>query len=362
MSPRRALTVREDDVDERRLMTEAIRLAAAATPHPNPRVGALILDRAGTLVGRGWHEGGPGHPHAEAVALAEAGGRAAGGTLIVTLEPCAHTGRTAPCTQMILDAGVARVVVGATDPDPRVSGRGIETLRAEGVSVETGVESDAVEAMDPGYFHHRRTGRPRVTLKSALTLDGQVAAGDGTSQWITSPESRTDAHRLRAAADAVMVGAGTVLADDPHLTVRLDENDRQPHPVIVAGRRPLPPSAAVMARRPTVFAPAPLDLPGDVVVLPGSAGVDLARALDHLGAAGIVDLLVEGGPTIAASLWRQGLVDHGVFYLAGLVAGGAGRPPFAGAFATLADARPVAIKAVRPIGPDLRVDFTPGGA
>ncbi len=362
MSSRRAPMVREDDVDERRLMAEAIVAAADAMPHPNPRVGAIVVDAGGSVVGRGSHRGGPGHPHAEVIALLEAGDRARGGTVVVTLEPCAHEGRTPPCTDLILRSGVTRVVVGAIDPDPRVARRGIDTLRRAGVAVDEGVEAAAVEAMDPGYFHHRRTGRPRLTLKAALTLDGEVAAHDGTSQWITSPEARADAHRLRSRADAVLVGSGTVLADDPRLTVRVGEPERQPHPVVITGTRPLPAGAAILERKPTVFAPAPVDLPTEVVVLPGPDGVDLAGALDHLGSAGIVDVLVEGGPSIAAAFWRAGMVSHGVFYLGARLAAGAGRGPLAGVFATLTDASPIDILSAVRIGTDLRIDFTPGGS
>jgi diaminohydroxyphosphoribosylaminopyrimidine deaminase/5-amino-6-(5-phosphoribosylamino)uracil reductase len=316
-----------------------------------------VVDVSGEVAGRGVHAG-PGQPHAEVVALAEAGERAAGGTLVVTLEPCDHTGRTPPCTATILAAGVARVLVGAVDPDYRVAGRGLARLRAAGLEVRSGIAGAAAEAVDPGYFHHRRTGRPRVTLKAALTLDGQAAAADGTSQWITSPEARADGHRLRAEADAVLVGAGTLAADDPLLTVRLPGYDGpQPRPVVVAGRRPLPPGARLWERRPLVLSPVPLDGPGEVVVVPGPDGVDLAAGLAALGERGLLDLLVEGGPTLAGALVRADLVDRGVFYLAARLAVGRGLPGLAGRFATLAAAREIAIVSAEPVGPDLRVEF-----
>lgn len=345
-------------MDEGRLMREAISLAATTWPHPNPRVGALVLDAAGRLVGRGAHSG-PGSPHAEVLAMEEAGDRAAGGTLVVSLEPCDHTGRTPPCTEAVLTSGVARVLVGAEDPDLRVAGRGIARLRSAGIEVRTGVATAEAEALDPGYFHHRRTGRPLVTLKAALTLDGWAAAADGTSQWITSEEARTDGHRLRAAADAVVVGAGTVLADDPALTVRLPEySGHQPRPVVVAGRRPLPSQARIWERRPLVLAPGPADYPGEVVVTPGPDGVDLAAGVVALGERGLLDVLVEGGPTLAGSLLKAGLVDRGVFYLGALLGGGVGRPALAGAFTTLLGARRVRIESVAPVGPDVRIEFT----
>lgn len=339
-------------------MREAISLAVPTRPHPNPRVGALVLDAAGTVVSRAAHAG-PGQPHAEAAALGAAGERARGGTLVVTLEPCDHTGRTPPCTAAILAAGVARVLVGAVDPDSRVSGRGLARLEAAGLEVRAGIAAAEAAALDAGYFHHRRTGRPRVTLKAALTLDGQSAAADGTSRWITSPEARADAHRLRAQSDAVMVGAGTLAADDPALTVRLPEYDGpQPRPVVVAGRRPLPPQARLWQRHPLVLAPQPLDVPGEVVVAPGPEGVDLQAGLEALGERGLLDLLVEGGPILAGALWRAGLVDRGVFYFAARLGGGAGLPALAGRFATLAAARDIEIVSAGRVGPDLRVEFT----
>ena len=341
-------------------MLEAIRLAAAEHPHPNPRVGALVLDPSGDVVGRGAHVAA-GEEHAEFIALAEAGERAVGGTLIVTLEPCSHHGRTPPCTEAILRAGIRRVIVGAGDPDVRVSGGGIARLREAGLDVVTDVAPTEVHRLDPGYFHHRRTGRPLVTLKMAATLDGQSAAADGSSRWITSTEAREDAHRRRAASDAIMVGAGTVLADDPRLTVRLDgHSGRQPRPVIVSGSGPLPRGAAVFSREPLVYAPEPVDLPGEVVVVPGRDGVDLAAVVADLGKRDVVDLLCEGGPTLATGLLRAGLVDRLTLYLAGSLAMGVGRPVLAGVFATVEDLRRVSITAVHRLGPDVRVDAEVG--
>jgi diaminohydroxyphosphoribosylaminopyrimidine deaminase/5-amino-6-(5-phosphoribosylamino)uracil reductase len=341
-------------------MREAIRLAAAEHPHPNPRVGALVLDTDGEVVGRGAHVAA-GEDHAEVVALTEAGSRADGGTMVVTLEPCAHRGRTPPCTEAILAAGIARVVVGVGDPDQRVSGAGIAGLRAGGVEVITDAAPAEVHRLDPGYFHHRRTGRPLVTLKMASTLDGQSGAADGSSRWITGPAAREDVHRLRARSDAVMVGAGTVLADDPRLTARLEGYaGAQPRPVIVAGSGPLPRGAAVFAREPLIYAPAPVDLPGEVVVAAGEAGVDLGAVIDDLGKREIVDLLCEGGPTLAASLLRAGLVDRLVWYVAGSLAMGTGRPALEGVFTSVGDVRRVDITSVTRLGPDLRVDAEVG--
>lgn len=342
-------------------MQEAIRLSCSHRPHPNPRVGAIVLDRRGVVVGTGAHEK-PGTAHAEVHAILAAGDAAAGGELVVTLEPCSHHGRTPPCVDAIIRAGITRVWVGAIDPDGRVSGQGIERLRAAGVEVETGVAAAAVEAADPGYFHHRRTGRSRVIHKAALTLDGQTAAADGTSRWITGSEARRDAHALRASVDAVMVGAGTLLADDPLLDVRLsDYTGTQPRPVIVAGTRPLPPNARLWGRDPLVVAPAPIPVPGELVVVPAKAGqVDLEAALTATGEAGLLDVMVEGGAGLSASLWEEGLIDYGVWYVASKVAGGVGSGLFDRAFATLVDARVIDFVDVRRVGEDLRVEWRAG--
>ena len=361
---------RADDnvTNERRVeswMERAVALTGATQPHPNPRVGAIVLSPEGSVLSENAHEG-PGTTHAEAAALVQAGAAARGGTLIVTLEPCVHHGRTPPCVDAIIDAGIRRVVVGVLDPDERVAGAGVARLDAAGIEVEVGIGAADVIAGDAGYFHHRTTGRPRVTLKLALTLDGQAGARDRTSQWITSEPARIDAHELRAASDAVMVGAGTLRDDDPALTVRLDGyTGRQPRPVIVAGGRAIPTDAALLRRRPIVFVEdgeAVVPDGCEVVVVPAPDGVDLAAGIKHLGALGVVDLLVEGGPTLAASLIRGGLVDRIVVYLGGKLAVGTGLPAFSDVFRTIDDAIPVRIDEVRRIGPDVRIDAALGEA
>jgi diaminohydroxyphosphoribosylaminopyrimidine deaminase/5-amino-6-(5-phosphoribosylamino)uracil reductase len=321
----------------------------------------VVVDAAGVVVGEGAHDG-PGNPHAEILALEAAGEAALGGTLIVTLEPCAHHGRTPPCTDAIARYGLAKVVVGADDPDIRVSGRGFTALRAAGITVEKGLLAQEVVDADLAYFHHRRTGLPLMRLKAALTFDGQVAAGDGTSQWITGPAAREDAHRLRAAADAIVVGAGTVLADDPRLTVRLDGHDGpQPTPVVLVGSRQIPPSAAVLAGSPILYSTRPLDLASEVVVVPEvCGGVDVMAVAKDLGERGLLDVVVEGGPTVAASLVDAGLIARATFYFGAKLAAGRGMPPIAGTWSTVAGALPVEIENIAMLDGDLRVDLKVG--
>lgn len=344
-------------------MRRAIALASQAFPHPNPRVGAVILDHTGSVLAEGFHVE-PGRDHAERAALAALGSvPPPGATMVVTLEPCNHHGRTPACTDAILDAGIRKVIVGSLDPDAEVSGRGVDRLRAAGVEVDVGLLDEEVEATDPAYFHHRRTGRARLTLKMAATLDGQTAAADGTSRWITGVEARRDVHRLRYHHDAVMVGAGTLRADDPRLTVRLDEGaDHQPAGVVVAGSQSLPSERELWNRPGTiVVATRHLEVPAEVVVVPeGGDGLpDLAHAAEALAEAGHLAVLVEGGARLGAALWRSRLVDAGITYLGARVGGGIGQPMLAGEWRTFDDSVPVEIRDVRRLGTDLRVDWSP---
>jgi diaminohydroxyphosphoribosylaminopyrimidine deaminase/5-amino-6-(5-phosphoribosylamino)uracil reductase len=324
-------------------MARAVELAALARPitAPNPWVGAVVVaagDGGPTFEGM---TAPPGGDHAEVGALRQAteAGRAAGSTLYSTLEPCSHHGRTPPCVDAIIAAGVARVVVGIVDPDPQVSGQGIAALRAAGIEVVTGVGADVVTEQLAPYLKHRTTGRPWVVLKLALTLDGRTAAPDGTSQWITGPAARADAHRLRACSDAVLVGAGTVRADDPALTVREDgvAAERQPTRVVLG-------TAPADAR----VQPA-LELAGD-----------LDAVLDELGARGALQVLVEGGARVAHDFHAAGLVDRYVLYLAPALAGGDdGRPVFAGPGApSISDFWRGRLVSVEQLGDDLRVEVT----
>jgi diaminohydroxyphosphoribosylaminopyrimidine deaminase/5-amino-6-(5-phosphoribosylamino)uracil reductase len=249
-------------------------------------------------------------------------------------------------------------VIGALDPDSRVNGAGVQLLRSSGVEVEIG--AGLGEALDPAYFHHRRTGRSLVTLKLAATLDGQTAAADGSSQWITSEVARLDAHELRAGADAIVIGAGTLRADDPRLDVRLAEyGGFQPTPVVVAGTEPLPATARLWSRNVIVVSTGPVDRFADVVVVRADEkGLpDLGEALTSLAERGLLAVLVEGGARLASALLQQDLIDRGILYLGGLLAGGVGRPLFDGIFPTLGIARPVTIERAISLGPDVRIDF-----
>jgi len=326
-----------DDATDLRWMRVAVDAAATvrATAHPNPWVGCAIV-RDGELVAVGATRP-PGQAHAEVVALEAAGASARGATAYVTLEPCSHHGRTGPCADALIAAGVERVVVGIQDPDSRVTGEGIERLRAAGVAVDVGCEVEAVQAQLAPYLHHRRTGRPYVVLKLAATLDGRTAAPDGTSKWITGPAARADAHRLRAESDSIVVGAGTVRADDPSLTVR-DADGPDPERVVL-GRAP----AGARVRPCTEW--------------DGSA----EALLDDLGARGHVQVLVEGGATVAGTLHRAGLVDRYVLYLAPALAGGDDAPGlFRGPGApTMAELWRGRIAAVTHLGDDVRIDLEP---
>ncbi len=341
------------------LLAEAAALALPHRPRPNPKVGCVLLDRQGKVAGSGAHVAAGGD-HAEVVALAGATTDVEGGTLVVTLEPCVHHGRTPPCVDAIIAAGISTVVVGAIDPDERTAGRGVAVLRDHGMEVMVAPPETSTEWVDPAYFHHRRTGRPFVTLKIAATLDGQAAAADGTSRWITNAAARRDAHRLRSQSDAVMVGAGTVRTDDPRLDVRLgDVEVDQPRPVVVAGSEPLPAGAQVLTRDPLVFGPpgvGAVDVSVPVIEVPAIGGqLDLRHVLTELGARGVVDLLVEGGPTLAWSLLDAGLVQRIVWYTAGKLGGGTGRPALAGSFATVGDAIELGIEEVTQLDGDVKI-------
>jgi diaminohydroxyphosphoribosylaminopyrimidine deaminase/5-amino-6-(5-phosphoribosylamino)uracil reductase len=320
-----------DDVEA---MNRALALAASvrtSTP-PNPWVGCVLEAPDGRVF-----EGAtapPGGPHAEAAALALAGEAARGATVWVTLEPCSHHGRTPPCADALVAAGVRRVVVALQDPDPQVAGQGLDCLRSAGIEVELGLRDERARDLLAPYLKHRTTGRPWVVLKLAASLDGRTAAPDGSSQWITGEAARADAHRLRAESDAVLVGAGTVRADDPSLTVRHVDG---PDPLrVVLGTAP-----AGAKIHPCV------ELTGE-----------LGEVLDELGRRGVLQVLVEGGATVAGDFHRAGLVDRYVIYLAPVLFGGDdGRGLFSGAGApSIDDVWRGRILSVEQMGDDVRVE------
>lgn len=323
---------------EQAAMHRALQLGAAVrrTAAPNPWVGCVVLDSAGRTVGEG-ATAPVGGPHAEVSALAQAGSAARGGTAVVTLEPCSHHGRTPPCADALLAAGVGRVVMAVTDPDPRVAGSGRAALEAAGVEVEQGLEEEAAALQLRPYLHQRRRRRPYVILKLAATLDGRIAAADGSSRWITGAEARADVHRLRSESDAVLVGAGTVRADDPRLDVRTGAGP-DPVRVVLGGA---PPEARVQPALEMTGAP--------------------ADVLKELNTRGVLQLLIEGGATVAAQFHRAGLVDRYVIYLApALAGGGEGTPMLTGPGpSSLQDVWRGRFDAVRRLGADLCVEMVP---
>ena len=308
---------------------------------PNPAVGCVIV-KDDRVVGRGWTQPG-GRPHAETEALGRAGSAAAGATAYVTLEPCNHFGKTPPCTLALLDAGVARVVTAMEDPDPRTNGGGHAMLRSGGIEVHTGVLRDEAAALNAGFLSRVKTGRPLVTLKTATTLDGKIAAREGASRWITGPEARARGHMLRASHDAIMVGVGTAIADAPSLTCRIPGiEDRSPVRVVVDSqlRLPLESPLVATARKPPTWILTAAD--GDtrdwtdrgveiVRVAAGADGhVDMASGFDALGARGITRLLVEGGGALAASCLKADFVETVYWFRASGVMGADGIGAIAG--------------------------------
>jgi diaminohydroxyphosphoribosylaminopyrimidine deaminase/5-amino-6-(5-phosphoribosylamino)uracil reductase len=322
-------------------MRRALVLASSPdrSPHPNPRVGAVIVDRSGRVVGEGLHRGA-GHPHAEVEALRVAGDAARGATAVVTLEPCDHTGRTPPCTQALLSAGVARVVFGLADPNPTASG-GEQTLRAAGVDVEGGVLHTESRALNLVWALAMERRRPYVTWKVASSIDGRVAARDGSSRWITGPAARGEVHAMRAQVDAVVVGTGTVRADDPQLTAR-DETGRprvaQPLRVVV-GERPIAPSAKVF------------DHAAPTLLLRTHSPQEVVQTLfDH----DVHHALLESGPTLSAAFLRAGAVDRAVGYAAPTLLGDGRAMTDVLGVTTLTEAERFAFDDVALVGEDLR--------
>ena len=362
---------------DREFMTLALRLAAKGRGHtsPNPMVGAVIVNR-GKIVGQGSHRK-VGGPHAEVLAVSQAGSRANGGTLYVTLEPCSHLKkRTPPCVPLVITSGVRRVVVGMVDPNPQVSGRGIAQLKRAGIQVAVGCLEAEAQQLNEAYIHWVQTGRPFTILKAGMTLDGQIATTGGESQWITGDEARSQAHRLRADVDAVLVGIGTVLRDDPQLTARLGSDPvqlapRQPLQVVVDSRLRIPLRAAVLQRQEdahTVIATtrlAPLkkierlQASGiDVLIMPNAGGhLNLTALWTRLGQLGVTSLLVEGGSELNAAVLRAGLPQRLMCFVAPLLLGGQDAKGLFGGISPrrLRDAVPLKNLRMEPVGRDMLI-------
>jgi len=338
--------------------------AGAATALPNPVVGCLLLSATGEVVGEGFHERAGG-PHAEVLALAAAGSRAGGATAVLTLEPCDHVGRTPPCSEALITAGVRRVVVAVRDPWPPAAG-GIERLRAAGVDaidlseLNTPVDAvldavDAAEDVNRVWLTATRHERPFVTWKAGMTIDGRVAAPDGTSRWITSAESRADVHRLRARVDTMMVGVGTILADDPRLTVRDGSGTPtgpQPLRVVIDSHGRTPSTAKVLDDAASTWVATADDAGADA-----DGRVDLTAVLRRLYRQGRRHVLLEGGPRLAAAFFDAGLVDEALVYLAPTLLGAGRSAVDGGSVTTLSGGHHAQLRDVTRIGPDIRLRY-----
>lgn len=364
-----------DDRATREHMSLAIRLAALGrfTTSPNPNVGCVIV-KDEEVIGAGWHIRAGG-PHAEVHALRQAGNKARGATVYVTLEPCSHHGRTPPCCEALIDAGVAKVVIAMGDPNPQVSGRGIARMQEAGIEVEVGVMADQAALLNPGFIRRMSAGRPRVTSKIAISLDGRTAMASGESQWITGPDARRDVQKLRARCSAIITGAGTVLSDDCALTVRPDDwSDpylpaeiedrivRQPLRVVLLGKDPISVSAKIFQSEAQTLAvgvePRPDWLPEqvDFLQLPALDGrVDLDALLIELAKQEINDVLIEAGAELNGAFLRAGLVDELYIYMAPKLLGSTGRPLAALPLAQMNEELPLDILDIRQIGKDIRI-------
>lgn len=357
---------------DERYMARALELArlGEGRTRPNPAVGAVVV-RDGDVVGEG-HHSLAGEPHAEIFALRQAGEKARGAELFVTLEPCSHHGRTGPCAEAVLAAGIRRICIGTSDPNPQVSGRGIARLQACGAEVRLGVLEAECRRLIAPFAKHVTTGLPFVVLKSAMTLDGRTATVTGDSRWISGAESRAWVHHVRDRLDAVMVGIGTLLRDDPLLTTRLPEGGRDAARIVVDSRLRIPETAAILtveSAAPTIIATTPaappeklarLEARGAQIVMTtaGEGGVDLRDLLRRLGASGIQSILLEGGNILNAAALRAGLIDRVMIFIAPLLLGSGEAP---GVFAgrgpeRLADALKLSDIQVRRFGDDTLIE------
>ncbi len=360
----------EFSADDHAWMTAALRQAERGlnSTSPNPRVGCVLV-RDGRLVGQGWHERA-GEAHAEVHALLAAGGLARGATAYVTLEPCAHHGRTPPCSEALIAAGVTRVVAAMQDPNPAVSGRGLAQLDEAGIDTACGLLAEEAQELNCGFVSRMRRGRPWLRVKSAGSLDGRMALANGLSQWITGESARADGHRWRARSCAILTGVGTVLGDDPLLNVRAVETSRQPIKVIIDSRLRTPPGARLLGAGRTLLACAEQD-PGrvaalqargaEILHLPGQNGrVDLWALMRALASLGVNELLSEGGPRLNGALLDAGCVDELLLYVAPTILGHQARASFEiDGLTQLDQARRWTVRDLRRFGDDLRVILRP---
>lgn len=364
---------------DQQFMARALELARKGlySTHPNPRVGCVIV-RDGQIVGEGWHARA-GEPHAEVHALRQAGARAQGATAYVTLEPCSHHGRTPPCADALVSAGVARVVAAMQDPNPEVSGKGLLRLMHAGIAVQSGVLEAEARVLNAGFIKRMEQGLPFVRVKLAMSLDGRTAMASGESQWITGPEARSAVQRLRARASAILTGADTVLTDQARLTVRPDELglgaelaalavSRPPLRVLVDGRLRVPLSAPFYQTGPALVATCAaasardrfLEDGHELLAVPGSNGhVDLRKLLMELAGRGANELLVEAGPRLAGAFARAGLVDEYQLFVAPKFLGSSARPLLDWPLARMAEAQELEIREIRAVGADWRIIAVP---
>ncbi len=356
-------------------MATALKLAARGffSPHPNPRVGCVIADGQNTL-GRGWHECAGG-PHAEIAALRDAGEGVKGATAYITLEPCSHHGRTPPCTEALLSAGVSRIVVASADPNPQVNGQGLKELRNAGLAVETGLMAGEAEALNPGFFMRMRKGRPWVRVKTAISLDGRTALGNGDSKWISSEESRRDVQIWRARSAAILTGIGTVRADNPAMNVRLKSEagqapGRQPLRIIVDSRWRTPahsriladPATAIIAGIREVTVPPELEATGvQCISLPAISGrTDLVALLSRLAEMELNEVQVEAGARLCGALLKDRLVDEVLIYQAPYLLGEGGPGPFTfGPLESMDERTHLKLLETRRLGNDWRFRLVP---
>ena len=350
-------------------MARALQLAEMGlyTTSPNPRVGCVIV-RDDSLVGEGWHQRA-GEPHAEIHALRQAGEAARGATVYVTLEPCSHHGRTPPCAQALIEAGVARVVVAMTDPNPLVAGEGLAMLKHAGILADHGLLEAQARELNIGFVYRMTCGRPWVRLKIAASLDGKTALNNGVSQWITGDPARRDAHRLRARSCAVLTGIGTVLADDPQLNVRALETTRQPLRIVLDSRLRMPPTAKMLSGGETLIVTGNDDheavdklrkAGARMLILPLKDGrIDLELMFDELAAHEINEITVEAGHTLSGALLQAGLVDELVIYQAPLLLGDKARGMFDLNELTAMPGLELRIKDVTMVGHDMRIRAVP---